>query len=166
MIHGVTPGPTFITDHSDLFWLVIASMYIGNLILIILNLPLVGFFAKLTTLSPKVLMPIVTAVMFIGVYSLNNSWFDMALLLLFGLIGYVLKHFDYPSTPLLIGLVLGEVFETGLRQGLIMGQGNLLVFVQRPVSGTLLAIAAMILAWTLYSERRKSRLLDLPIDAE
>ena len=166
MIHGVTPGPTFITDHSDLFWLVVASMYIGNLILIILNLPLVGFFSKLTTLSPTVLMPIVTSVMFIGVYSLNNSWFDMALLLLFGLIGYVLKHFDYPSTPLLIGLVLGPVFETGLRQGLIMGQGNLLVFVQRPVSGTLLAIAAMILAWTLYSERRKSLILDLPIDSE
>ena len=167
MIHGVTPGPTFITEHSHLFWLVIASMYIGNFILIVLNLPFVGFFAKLTTLSPKVLMPIVTAIMFIGVYSLNNSWFDMALLLLFGLIGYVFKHFDYPTTPLLIGLVLGDVFETGLRQGLIMGQGNLLLFVQRPVSGTLLAIAAVILAWMIYSQGKKNRLTKiLPIDAE
>ena len=166
MIHGVTPGPTFITDHSNLFWLVIASMYIGNLILVVLNLPLVGIFAKLTTVSPKVLMPIVTAIMFIGVYSLNNSWFEMLLLLIFGLVGYVLKHFDYPSTPLLIGLVLGPVFETGLRQGLIMGQGNLLLFVQRPVSGALLAIAALILVWTIYSERKKSHLLNLPIDAE
>ena len=163
MIHGVTPGPQFITEHAELFWLVIASMYIGNLLLIVLNLPLVGFFAKLTTVSAKTLMPIVTAIMFIGVYSLNNSWFDMVLLLLFGLLGYVLKNFGYPSTPLLIGLVLGDVFEVGLRQGLIMGQGNLLLFVQRPISGALLGIAAIILIWTIYKQGKKSA---LPIDAE
>jgi len=165
MIHGVTPGPTFITEHADLFWLVVASMYVGNVILVVLNLPLVGFFAKLITLSPKVLMPIVTAIMLLGVYSLNNSWFDMLLLILFGLLGFALKKFDYPTTPLLIGLVLGEVFEVGLRQSLIMGQGNLQIFIQRPVSATLLAVAALVLVWTVYSQVKKRRLSNLlPLD--
>lgn len=157
MIHGVAPGPTFITSHSDLFWLVVASMYIGNLMLLILNLPLVGVFASLTKVPPRTLIPVVTAVMFIGVYSLNNSLFDIGMLLFFGLLGFLLKLLSYPATPMLVGLVLGPVFEKGLRQGLIMGDGSFLFFLQRPISGTLLVIAALIVIWTMYSEFKKSR---------
>jgi len=151
MIHGVAPGPTFITGRADLFWLVVASMYIGNLMLLVLNLPLVGVFASLTKVPPKTLVPTVTAIMFIGVYSLNNSLFDIGMLLLFGLIGFLFKYIHYPTTPLLVGLVLGPVFEKGLRQGMVMVDGNILAFFQRPISGTLLAIAGLIILWTVYS---------------
>lgn len=160
MIHGVAPGPTFITGHVELFWLVIASMYIGNFMLLILNLPLVGVFASLTKVPPKTLIPIVTAIMFIGTYSLNNSLFDIGVLLLFGLLGFLLKYLCYSATPLLVGLVLGPVFEKGLRQGLIMADGNFLFFLQRPISGTLLGIAALIIIWTIYSGMKKQKLID------
>lgn len=157
MIHGVAPGPTFITSHAELFWLVIASMYIGNFMLLILNLPLVGVFASLTKVPPKTLIPIVTAIMFIGTYSLNNSLFDIGLLLFFGLLGFLLKYLCYSATPLLVGLVLGPVFEKGLRQGLIMADGNFLFFLQRPISGTLLGIAALIILWTIYRGMKKQK---------
>lgn len=160
MIHGVAPGPTFITGHAELFWLVIASMYIGNFMLLILNLPLVGVFASLTKVPPKTLIPVVTAIMFIGTYSLNNSLFDIGVLLFFGLLGFLLKYLCYSATPLLVGLVLGPVFEKGLRQGLIMADGNFLFFLQRPISGTLLGIAALIIIWTIYSGMKKQKLID------
>ena len=159
MIHGVAPGPTFITSHADLFWLVVASMYIGNIMLLVLNLPLVGVFASLTKVPPKTLIPIVSAIMFIGVYSFNNSLFDIGMLLFFGLLGFLLKSLNYSATPMLVGLVLGPVFEKGLRQGLIMGDGNLLFFLQRPISGTLLGIAALIVIWTVVSGMRKKKAL-------
>ncbi|MDU4960594.1 MAG: tripartite tricarboxylate transporter permease [Sporomusaceae bacterium] len=155
MIHGVAPGPTFITGHAELFWLVVASMYIGNFMLLVLNLPLVGVFASLTKVPPQTLIPVVSAVMFIGVYSLNNSLFDIGMLLLFGLLGFILKIVDYSATPLLVGLVLGPVFEKGLRQGLMMGDGNPLFFLQRPISGTLFAIAAGIIVWIMVGEWKK-----------
>ena len=154
---GVAPGPTFITGHSQLFWLVVASMYIGNFMLLILNLPLVGLFASLTKVPAKFLIPVVTAIMFIGAYSLNNSAFDIFMLLFFGLLGFIFKTLNYSATPLLVGLVLGPVFEKSLRQGLIMADGNFLFFVQRPISGTLLAVAALILVWTVVAELRKQK---------
>lgn len=157
MLHGVAPGPTFITGHSELFWLVVASMYIGNFMLLILNLPLVGVFASLTKVPPKLLVPIVTAIMFIGTYSLNNSVFDVGLLVFFGLLGYVFKSLNYSATPLLVGMVLGPVFEKGLRQGLIMADGSLLYFVQRPISGTLFGVAALIIVWIIYGELAKRK---------
>ena len=95
--------------------------------------------------------------MFIGAYSLNNSLFDIFMLLFFGLLGFIFKSLNYPATPLLVGLVLGPVFEKSLRQGLIMADGNFLFFVQRPISGTLLAVAALIVVWTIYSELKKRK---------
>ena len=158
MLHGVAPGPTFITGNSQLFWLVVASMYIGNFMLLILNLPLVGLFASLTKVPPKILIPVVTSIMFIGAYSLNNSLFDIFMLLFFGLLGYIFKHLNYSATPLLVGLVLGPVFEKSLRQGLIMADGSFLYFLQRPISGTLLAVAALIIVWTIYGGVKKQKL--------
>lgn len=164
MLHGVAPGPTFITGHSQLFWLVVASMYIGNLMLLVLNLPLVGLFASLTKVPAKILIPVVTAIMFIGAYSLNNSLFDIFMLLFFGVLGFIFKYLGYSATPLLVGLVLGPVFEKSLRQGLIMADGNFMFFLQRPISGTLLAVAALIVVWTIYSEvkkQKRSKLFDV-----
>jgi len=132
-------------------------MYIGNLMLLVLNLPLVGLFASLTKVPPKILIPVVTSIMFIGAYSLNNSLFDIFMLLFFGLLGFIFKYLNYSATPLLVGLVLGPVFEKSLRQGLIMADGSFLFFLQRPISGTLLAVAALILVWTIYSETKKQK---------
>lgn len=144
MIHGITPGPLFITEHADLFWLCIASMYIGNLMLLVLNLPLVGVFAKLTNIQSNVLMPIVTALMLIGAYSVNNSMMDVTLTVVFGLVGFALKCLKVPAAPLVIGLVLGTICEEGLRQGLIMCDGNFFGFFTRPISGTILMLTVIL----------------------
>ena len=144
MIHGISPGPLFITEHSDLFWLCVASMYIGNVMLLILNLPLVGLFAKLANLPAKILMPIVTVLMIVGAYSVNGSMIDVILTLIFGLFGFVLKYMRVPAAPLVIGLVLGSICEEGLRQGLIMHDGNFFGFFTRPICGTILTITIIL----------------------
>lgn len=149
MIHGIAPGPLFITEHANLFWLVIASMYIGNLMLLILNLPLVGVFAKIMAVPAKILMPIIIAIMMVGAYSVNNSVFDLWLLLIFGVIGYIMKELDLQAAPLVIGLVLGTIFEQKLRQGLMMVDGNFLKFFDRPISAVLLSISILLLCWNV-----------------
>lgn len=159
IIHGITPGPAFVNQHPDLFWLIIASMYIGNIMLLILNLPLVGVFASLTKLSPKTLMPIVTAIMFIGVYSVNTSYFDIILLLIFGLIGFALKLANFSPAPLVIGFVLSRVFEKGLRQSLILSRGDLTYLVRRPISGALFALAFAIIIWIIYGAVKKKKIV-------
>ncbi|MBE0602453.1 MAG: tripartite tricarboxylate transporter permease [Deltaproteobacteria bacterium] len=149
MIHGVAPGPTFMTSHASLFWLVIASMYIGNVMLLVFNLPMVGLFASLTKVPPRILVPIVTSLMLLGAYSVNNSAFDMWMLLFFGVLGFIFKCMNFSSTPLLVGMVLGPVFEKGLRQSLILGDGELSFFLKRPISGTMMVIAGLIVVWVI-----------------
>ncbi|SFP99395.1 putative tricarboxylic transport membrane protein [Psychrobacillus psychrotolerans] len=144
LVHGITPGPMFISQHGDLFWLVVASMYIGNVMLLVLNLPLVGVFASLTRVPVKILMPIITGIMFIGAYSINNSIFDLWIMLAFGIAGFIIKYCGYNPAPLVVGLVLGTVFEEGLRQGLMMTEGNFLMFFERPITATLLGISIVI----------------------
>lgn len=159
MIHGIAPGPLFITQHADLFWLVVASMYIGNVILLILNLPLVGVFASLTRVPVKILLPAVTVIMFIGAYSVNNSIFDLWVMLIFGVIGLVMKYANYEPAPLVIGLVLGGIIEEGLRQGLLILEGNVLLFFERPISATFLVIAIVLVIWqTARAVRAKAAL--------
>ncbi|MBV5336450.1 MAG: tripartite tricarboxylate transporter permease, partial [Deltaproteobacteria bacterium] len=136
VLWGFKPGPMFIEDSPAMFWGLVASMYIGNMMLLVLNLPLVGLFASLTKVPAKILIPVVTAIMFIGAYSLNNSLFDIFMLLFFGVLGFIFKYLGYSATPLLVGLVLGPVFEKSLRQGLIMADGNFMFFLQRPISGS------------------------------
>jgi putative tricarboxylic transport membrane protein len=152
MIHGITPGPLFITEHANIFWLVIASMYIGNVMLLLLNLPLVGVFASFTRVPVKILMPIVTVIMFVGAYSLNNSIFDLWIMLIFGIIGLFIKFIGLELSPLIIGLVLGSVFEEGLRQGLVMVEGHFLLFFERPISAVLLSISIAIVLWVIIKQ--------------
>lgn len=147
MIHGIAPGPLFITQHSDLFWLIVASMYIGNIILLILNLPLVGVFASLVRVPVKILMPAVAAIMFIGAYSVNNSVLDLWVMLIFGIIGLVMKYANFQPAPLVIGLVLGSVIEEGMRQGLLILGGNPLAFFERPISAAFLTIGILLVIW-------------------
>lgn len=140
MIHAIIPGPMLITEHPGLFWGLIASMYIGNVMLLVLNLPLVPLFGSLVRMPPKILLPIIVTIAYAGAFSINNSLFDLWLLTIFGAIGYLMKRADFDPAPLVIGLVLGPTLERSFRQGLIMGDGHILSFFQRPISGTILIV--------------------------
>ncbi|MCL4370111.1 MAG: tripartite tricarboxylate transporter permease [Chloroflexi bacterium] len=157
MIHGIQPGPLFITQHGDLFWSVIASMYIGNVMLLVLNLPLVGVFASLVRAPARFLMPWIMKPLMVGAFSLNNSLFDLRILLAATLAGYVLRRAKFEPTPLIIGMVLGPVMERGLRQGLIVTRGDLGVLVSRPITATLLTIALAIVLYRVVKSLRRGQ---------
>ena len=145
MIHGITRGPTFMTPNPQLFWLVIASMYVGNVMLLLLNLPFVGVFASLTKLAARLLMPVVAAIMFIGVYCVNNSFFDLWLLLILGLTGFAAQKMKFPVAPIVIGFVLQETFEKSLRQSMLLAKGDIFFIFKRPIAGVMFLVIALII---------------------
>lgn len=145
IMFGVRPGPEMFTTNADLVWALIASMLIGNLLLLIMNLPLAGFFAKLLTVPYSWLYPPILALCIAGVYSQSNSVEDAWLLVGFGALGWLMKRFDWPMPPMILGLVLSPLFETSLRQSLTLSLGNPMIFVTRPLSAALLACAALAL---------------------
>jgi putative tricarboxylic transport membrane protein len=143
IMFGVRPGPELFEKNSALVWTVIASMYIGNVMLLIMNLPLAGLFAKLLKVPYAWLYPPILALCVAGVYSQSNSIEDVWMLLGFGALGWAMMRYDWPAAPLILGLVLGSIFENSLRQSLTLSHGNLDVFVTRPISAMLLAFAAI-----------------------
>jgi putative tricarboxylic transport membrane protein len=134
LIHGVTPGPLMIGQHPDLFWGVIASMYIGNFVLLLLNLPFVPLFANILRIPKKVLLPLVILFCIIGMYTVNNSIFDIWMMLLFGALGFLMRKWAYEGAPLLLALVLGPKMEVAFRQSLMISHGDFGIFIQRPIS--------------------------------
>jgi len=134
LIHGVSPGPLMIGQHPGLFWGVIASMYIGNFILLILNLPFVPLFANILRIPKKILLPLVILFCITGMYTVNNSVFDIWMMLLFGGLGYLMRKWAYEGAPLLLALVLGPKLEVAFRQSLMISHGDFGVFVNRPIS--------------------------------
>ena len=134
-------GPELFTKNADLVWAVIASMYIGNVILLVMNLPLAGLFARLLKVPYRWLYPPILALCIAGVYSQSNSVEDCWLLAAFGALGWLMKRYDWSVAPMILGLVLGPLFETALRQSLTLSHGNGAIFVTRPISATLLALA-------------------------
>ena len=167
MLHGLTPGPNLMKEKADLFWVVIASMYIGNFMLIVLNLPLVNVFVNILRVPQRILMPIIVLLCLIGVYSVNASLLDLLLLAIFGFIGYVLRQAGFQVAPLILALVIGPMIETSLRQALKISGGNLAEVVFRPIClslyvATLLCFTVpLVLKWT----RRRQRLDESPPDA-
>ncbi|MAC77838.1 MAG: hypothetical protein CML66_07215 [Rhodobacteraceae bacterium] len=157
MIHGITPGPRILTEHADLFWGLVASFLVGNIILLVLNLPLIGMWVKLLQIPYRLMYPAIVVLICIGVYSLNNNVFDIWLTLIFGLAGYLMKLFRFEPAPLLIGFVLGPMMEEQLRRALLLSRGDPMVFIERPISGTLIAITACILLYGLWSTFRGKR---------
>ena len=155
IVHGVQPGPTLITSHPNVFWGLVASMYIGNVILVVLNLPFVGVFASLLKTPARILMPIVMIITFTGAYATNNSLFDLALLLVFGLFAYFASKYGYSMAPLAVGLVLGSTIEKGMIQGMIICKGSFLELMKRPLAGTILALAARLVFLTLLKPIRR-----------
>ncbi|HLZ20399.1 MAG TPA: tripartite tricarboxylate transporter permease [Smithellaceae bacterium] len=138
LVHGVTPGPMMMIQHPEIFWGVIASMYVGNLILLIMNLPMIPLWVQVLKIPDRFLYPLIILFCLVGAYSINNSIFDMGVMIFFGVIGYLLKKFNYEAAPLILGFVLGPMFEVNLRRSLLMSQGSFAIFVERP-----LALAAL-----------------------
>src|SRR6516164_3215237 len=144
-IHGIVPGPQVMTKQPDLFWGMVASMWIGNLMLIIINLPLVGMWVKLLQVPYRFLFPAILIFCSIGVYSINNAPFDCVITAVFGLIGYWLVKHDFEPAPMLLGFVLGPLMEENLRRAMLIARGDPSTFVTRPISGSLIGIAVLLL---------------------
>lgn len=157
IIQGIVPGPNVATEQPALFWGIIASMWIGNLMLILLNLPLIGLWVKLLTIPYYMLFPAIIAFCSIGVYSVNSNVFDLYAVAFFGLIGYVLAKLRCEPAPLLLGFVLGPLLEEHLRRAMIMSRGDATTFVTRPISLTLLLLALAVLVVVLLPSIRKKR---------
>jgi putative tricarboxylic transport membrane protein len=158
VLWGFRPGPLFLSDNPSLFWSLVASMYIGNVMLLVLNLPLVPLFAQVLRAPAYVLYPVIVGVSIVGVYSASTSLFDLALLAGFGLLGYVMRKLDYPAAPLILGLVLGSAMERALRQSLMMSGGSLSILVSRPISALMLSFAVLVLAIPLFARLNAWRL--------
>jgi TctA family transporter len=144
-IHGIVPGPQFITEHSGTFWGLVASFWIGNVLLLVLNIPLIGIWVRLLTIPYHLLYPAMLFFICIGVYAVNGSVFDIYTAIAFGALGYFLASFQYPAAPLLLGFILGPIMEEHLKRALLISQGDFTVFVQRPISLTFLLVTASLL---------------------
>ena len=156
-IHGIVPGPQVMLKQPELFWGMIASMWIGNLMLIVINLPLIGFWVRLLRVPYRMLFPAILIFCCIGVYSLNNSPTDVIMTAAFGLVGYWLLKHDFEPAPMLLGFVLGPLMEENLRRAILIARGDPLTFFTRPISGGLLAVAILLLVVAVLPMIRQRR---------
>jgi putative tricarboxylic transport membrane protein len=156
MIHGVQPGPLLMQQRPDIFWGVVASMYIGNVMLLILNLPMVGLFANLLRTPRHILIVLITLFCLVGTYSVNNSVLDLVILVIMGALGYALRKLKFDLAPIVLGVVLGPIIETRFRQSMIFVQGDVLALIRRPITATLLAagVLALVIPAILRAARR------------
>ncbi|WP_409177540.1 tripartite tricarboxylate transporter permease [Brevibacillus fortis] len=159
IMYNVQPGPLLFEDHPTIAWGLIASMFIGNVMLLILNMPLVKVFAKLIETPPKYLIPMIVAISVFGVYAVRVSVFDLVLLLLCGLVGYFLAKNDFPMAPLVLGLVLGPMIENNLRRALTTSNGDFSIFIQKPVSLVFLIIAVLWITVPLIMKMRGKKVI-------
>ena len=144
LIQGVSPGPQLVTQEPDLFWGVVNSMYIGNILLLIMSIPLVGLFVKILRVRPSILAPVTVLITLIGVYTVNNSVFDIVLVIVFGALGYLMKKLGFEPGPLVLAFVLGSLLEDSLRRSLLIFDGDPTGFLTRPISGTLLVLFLLV----------------------
>jgi len=157
LIHGITPGPFLLKEHAPVFWGVVASMYIGNVALLVLNLPLVGIWAQLLKVPYAFMAPMIMVLTLVGVYSVNNSVFDIWVMLVMGVFGYLARKLKFDLGPLLLAFVLGPIMERSLRQALLMSHGSFGIFFTRPISGVLLAVAVLFVLGNLVTALRAKR---------
>lgn len=162
LINNVTPGPQLIDSHPEVFWGVIASMYIGNVILLIFNLPLVGLFVKLLQVPQSLMFPLIIVIAFCGVYSANSSVIDVLMAAVFGIIGYALKKFRFDLTPVILAFILGPILESQFRRSMLMSEGSFSIFVERPGAASLVAVIVLIVlgvaassGWSALRRRRE-----------
>jgi len=156
-IHGIVPGPQVMTKQPELFWGMIASMWIGNLALVVINLPMVGVWVRLLRVPYRLLFPMIIIFCLVGIYSLNNSPFDVAMTALFGVVGYWLIKHDFEPAPMLLGMVLGPLMEENLRRAMLIARGDATVFLTRPLSASLLVLSLILLVLAVLPSIRKRR---------
>ncbi|WP_231505542.1 tripartite tricarboxylate transporter permease [Bacillus sp. EB01] len=165
ILHGLTPGPVLFQSNPSFVWGVIASMFIGNLLLLIMNLPLANMWAKIATVPYKLLFPIILIISVLGCYSVNNSLWDVGVMIVFGILGYLMKKLDIPIAAVVLTFVLGNQIESSLLQSLAMSDGSLMIFLSRPISGFLIIFALLILIFSIISMVKSKRSI-LIADAE
>jgi putative tricarboxylic transport membrane protein len=163
LIQGITPGPQVITEHPDVFWGVINSMWVGNLFLLLLSLPLIGIFVRMLRVRPTILAPVTVAIVMLGVYTVNNSTFDLWVALAFGVLGWLMKKTGFEPGPMVLAFVLGSLLEVAARQSLLLFAGDMSGFVTRPISGTLLALMAFTVILLPFLLRLRER--RVPVDS-
>ena len=149
LIFGLRPGPLLMSERPDFFWAVVTSMYVGNVMLLVLNLPLVGLWASMLRIPYTILLPLILLFTLIGAYALNNNISDVWIMIAFGVVGYLMRKFDYPAAPVVLALVLGPLMETNFRRALSLSQGDYTVFLTHPISAFLLLAAVLSLTWPL-----------------
>jgi len=154
LIHGVQPGPLFISEHPTVFWSVVASMYIGNVILIILNLPLVGIFVSLLRIPSRILFPVILMICLVGTYSVNLSTFDLVVLLGFGILGYVFRKIEYDIAPFLLAMLIGPPLETAFRQSLMRSGGSFYIFWEKPIALVFIVLSCLLIVWSVLKSLR------------
>ncbi len=157
MIHNIQPGPQLMVEHPTVFWGLIMSFWIGNLILLILNIPLISIWVRMLSIPYRIIYPAILLFICIGVYSANNNLFDVAVVLFIGVFGYVAARLGYEPAPLLLGLVLGPMVEENFRRALLLSRGDLSVFITRPISGACMLVAAIIVGLVIYKRLTAGR---------
>ena len=167
MIHGIKPSAFLVSEHPEMFWGVITSMYIGNIILLVLNLPLIPIWVRLLKIPYGILFPLILLFCLIGVYTVNNNVYEILIMLIFGVIGYVMRKTGFEPAPLLFAMVIGPIMETALRQSLLASRGNFAIFFNRPISAVLIGAAVLILFSPLIpgvGRKRKTIVKETPDD--
>lgn len=158
IIHGIQPGPLMLKNNPELFWGLVASMYLGNGLLLLLNLPLIGVWVQVLKVPYRILFPLILLFCLIGAYSVNNSTFDLYVMILFGGVGYLMRKFRYEAAPLILAYVMGPMLEQALRQSLLISGGSFLIFISRPISAVTFGVAFLLLLSNLlpyFKKRRK-----------
>jgi TctA family transporter len=170
MIQGIVPGPQLISQHPDIFWGLVASFWVGNILLVLLNVPLIGIWVKLLTIPYKFLYPSAMFFVCIGVYADNNDMFHVGEVLAIGMLGYVLLRLGYHPAPILLGFVLGPRFEENFRRAMLISRGDILVFVERPISAVFIALCTILIVGQLYfrifSRKKPEETVEQPLAAE
>lgn len=156
-INGISPGPQLLTEHPDVFWGLVVSFWIGNLLLLILGIPLINVWARLLKVPFKIMVPAILMFICIGTYSVHNSSFDIWLVIMLGFFGYVAKRFDYPAAPLLLGFVLGPMLEEHFRRTLMISRGDFMVFMHHKTSAIILGMTLLLFVWSLWSGRPRQQ---------
>ena len=159
MIHGVRPGPMLISEHPEMFWGIVTSMYIGNVMLLILNLPMIGVWVKVLKVPYRIVFPLIFLFCIIGVYAINLSITNLSLMLGFGILGYLMRKFGFDPAPLCLAFILGPLLEVAMRQSLLLSQGSFMIFFSRPISAVCMGIAVVLLLMNLlpFIKRRQKK---------
>ncbi len=160
MIHGIVPGPRFLVDQPVMFWGLVASFWIGNVMLLILNIPLIGLWVRMLSIPYNILFPAMLFFICIGVYSIDYQVFDIYAVIVFGVIGHLMNRFGYPPAPLLLGFILGPMMEEHFKRALLMSRGSLAIFWERPISlilGLLVLLFVALSVRTMWRDRRSER---------